>query len=1466
MLSILLLLAASFIVLQFPVVQTSLAKALSKYATETVGTKIAIDKVNIRFFDRVILEGLYVEDLHRDTMLYLDKVEANFDDIYLDAKHIDFDRVSVQNGQFNVKQYWNEDDLTIQFLIDILDPPRDPNDTTRSSPSKIFFWKAELDNIDFTYEFRDSIKKPVQGMDYDHLKIRDIKAQLDLFTIINDSLSGKIRSMTCREASGFGLKQFSSDFIISYNAMEFANLKVKSDKSSLEGKIRFDYSSYADLSDFIDSVDIQGKIKTSKINLNELQVFSEELNGLNLDVQFAGNLKGKINNLKAKNAMLEWGSASKIVGDMHFIGLPDTDSMYYSLKLNQFRTEASDIALIPAYPFHTKQKLEIPKEIYTLSTIDFRGKVSGTLDNSSLEGEIESSIGKLIADINLRYDSELKDYRYDGYVSTESLELGKIIRVNPQIGFVKGNALIHGQSFDRNKVEAFLSGEIGYMDLGGYRVQNIKASGEIARNVYNGKFNIADPNLRVSFNGFADLSKSNAKFDFSSSIDRINLNALGFTKRDSALVISTEIATEFTGNSIDNLNGQIELLASKISYGNQQYFVDDLLLEAEGSIFDREIKLYSDMFDMDVKGAFRLEELQAGITDVLNSFLPKFSLIPDAKKESDFVQNFRFNVKIKHPELLQSLFFPEFDFLPGSTVTGRFDAQRQFVDIQANGPRWIVSGIEFIKPQIRAKAENHVLGIDFNSASVNLSDSLAVKHVSLHSSAISDSMDVSLDWASRSDLREADAQLNTRIWFIDDVIQMNILPSIILVGDSLWQVNEDNYIAYEKGIWEIENLSFVHNNEFLRADGKISKDPKHEIDINLDKFSLNNVNPFISDNDIRLDGLVNGVVSFSNLFEKPLFTSNLELNGIRVNKDFIGDGSLVSRWDPEEKKISLNGFVGTKEFKKIDFQGNVYTAKKENNLDLFCKIRNLKLELIKPYVSDLFSNVTGLLDGDIHITGSPEKPVADGELSFDKRTFVTVDVLNTRYQVLDKIQFRKNLISSKTLYLKDINQNIARCDVKVTHDYFKNFNLDIRINFEKMQTLNTNENQSDLFFGTAFASGNFRAYGPIDNIVMDINARTERGTVFNLPLSGTSDVNEQNYVTFQSVAGAKTSEKRTKTRKIEAKGYELNFNLEVTPEAEARLLFDPKVGDIISGNGNANLRLVVTEAGEFNVFGEYQIDKGEYLFTLQNIINKKFLVQKGGLISFKGDPYDADINLTAVYRVRTPLYQLVKNIDSTAAVKRPIDVDATMMLTDKLMKPRISFDILLPNSDDQTRNLLKSQIVNEDDLNRQVFSLVVFRSFMPSQNGVATVAPIGNVGSNVSELLSSQLSNMLSQLSSDVNLGVNYVQGGTGIGDQVNVNLSTQLFNDRVLIDGSLGTTTAGNTNSINNTTGMVGEFNIEIKITEDGAVRIKAFNRSNQYLLITNDVPYTQGVGVFYRREFDEWKEFRGKSKRNVL
>jgi hypothetical protein len=1446
---------------QSPAFQTWAAKEAAQRISKAIGAKVEIRKVKIRFFDRALIEGFYVEDLHKDTMLYVDKIEANFDDVYLNASHFDFDHVKLSDGQFNIRQFWNEDDLNIQFILDILDPPRKPGDTSHSVPPELFFWKAELENIDFTYEFRDSIPDTVFGMNYDHLRFTNINARIDRFLIINDSLSGEIRNMRCKESSGFEVQELRSDFIVSYNTMEFANLTAKTPKSELNGKVRFDYSSYDDLTEFIDSVQIRSKIRSSKVNLDELAVFSEELKGLDLDLNLAGNIKGTVGNLRGRNMTIEFGKQSRMLGNFHFIGLPETDSLYYSLQMSELRTFAPDLALIKTYPFQTGKPLEIPQEVVELGLMTYKGKLSGTLDNVSAEGELETAVGNVTAEINLRYNNEIQDYYYEGFVSTPSFDLGKIIHSNPALGVISGDAIIHGESFDPDLLVATIDGTINSFSISGYAYQNITLSGDVARNVYNGKLKVNDPNLRLDFQGLADFSKLNSKFDFSASVDRLDLSALKLIKRDSSFIISTEIVSNFTGNNLDNLYGQIELMNSIMTYGSQRFRMEDLLLEASGSPYNREIRLFSDMADAQISGAFRLAAMPGEISDVLNTFLPSFTRIIKTETPIDFNENFNFSANIKDISLLQELFFPDLEFQKGTQISGRFDSGRRLIKVDVDAPLFIASGIRFNQVKTMAVADNGRLSISVSSPEMNISDSVSIRHVNLQGDILTDSMGIKLGWASKSTLLESDAELNAKAIFKGNDIRINLLPSLLLVGDTIWQVNEGNTLTISKGVVDIENMAFSHGAEFVRVDGKISNNPNDEVDVVLDNFSLQNLNPFISGSDIELAGSTKGIISFSEIGKQVLFKSNLEFKGIQVNKDFIGDGNVISKWDTENKRVLLDGFLGTKEFRKLSFTGHFSPDKKENNIDLKCEIRNLRLELFKPYVKDIFSDISGLLDGDLHLTGSLEKPVVNGELSFDKRTFVTVDILNTRYQVLDKVQIRKNLISTKTLMLRDVNQNLARCDIKISHDYFKDFILDIRIDANKLQALNTNETQSDLFFGTGYITGNFRAYGPIDNIVMDINAKTEKGTVFNLPLSGTSDVSQKDFIVFES-ASQKAGNVKQKKKKVESRGYELNFNLEVTPEAEARLLFDPKIGDVISGNGSANLRLEVTEAGDFNVYGDYFIERGDYLFTLQTIINKKFSVQKGGVISFRGDPYNADINLSAAYRVRTPLFQLVKNIDSTAAVKRPIDVDALMKLSDKLMQPTVKFDILLPNADEQTRNLLKSQIGNEDDLNRQVFSLVVFGRFLPSQDIAASGSSIGNVGSNVSELLTNQLNNMLSQLSKDINIGVNYAQGDVTSTDQVNVNISTAIFNDRVQIDGSLGNAGITPSANLNNTSNLVGEFNIEIKVSADGNVRIKVFNRSNQYLLVTNDVPYTQGVGVFYRREFDEIKELKRKKK----
>ncbi len=1449
------------VIAQIPAFQTWAARKVALRMSEAIGARVDIQKLRIRFFDHVSLEGFYVEDLHKDTLLYVEELRANFDDVYLNATHFDFDRVLIRNGQFNVRQFWNEDDLNIQFLLDILDPPRQPGDTSHSVPPELFFWRTDVENLDFTYEYRDTIPDTGFGMNYDHLRIRDIHARIDRFLIINDSLSGEIRNFRCYEPSGFAIQQLKTDFIVSYTTIELANMKLKTPRSSMEGKVRFDYSSYDDLASFIDSVQIRGKIKQSKVNLDELAVFSEELRGLDLNVQVSGNVVGTIDNLRGRGVSLELGRHTRLNGNFQFQGLPDVDSTYFTFNLKELRSSAEDLRLIPAYPFYRGDSLKIPREIDKLGLITYRGKLGGTLDNVSAEGHWFTDPGEVIADLNLRYDNEISDYRYEGFVSTPGFNLNALVPTKPAVGVLVGDAIIQGESFNPDRLIASLDGSIQSIDLAGYAYRNLKFVGEVAKNVYNGNLQVNDPNLILSFQGLADFSKLNSRFDFSASLDKLNLTALKLLKRDSAFIVSTEVVSNFTGNSIDNLFGQIELSNTLFKYGSQRYRMEDLLLEASGNPYDRLISLTSDMADVQVEGSFRLATMPGAISDVLNSFLPSFTLIGTGQSQDPFHQNFRYSATIKDISLLEELFFPDLSFRKTTTINGRFDSARRLLNAQIDAPEFNAYGITFNQLKTSAVAENNQLQIDAASPVVNITDSVRVRHVHLSSNAVTDNLGLSLEWASKDNLQAADAQLNANALFQGESISLRLLPSILLVGDSLWQVNEENKLTYSGGKLDIDNLSFIHNTEFVRVDGVLSSNPSDEVDVVLDNFQLSNLNPFIAESDLSLGGTARGIITLSDLTRQLLFTSNLDLKGIKVNNDAIGDGALISEWDPDGKRVLLEGFLGTTDFKKLSFDGHFSPAKKENNLDFDIAIRNLRLELLKPYVDDLFSQVSGLLDGDLHLSGSPDKPVLDGELSFDKRTFLTVDLLNTRYQLMDKVYFRKNLIYSKSLKLRDARQSTARCELTVKHNYFKDFDLDVLINAQNLQALNTVEGQSDLFFGTAYATGTFRAYGKLDNIKMDINAKTEKGTVFNLPLSGAGDVSQQDFIVFETTE-TKAAESAKLQKKTESKGYELNFNLEITPDAEARLLFDPKVGDVISGNGSANLQLEVTEAGEFNIYGDYQIEKGEYLFTLQNIINKKFMVRKGGQIRFRGDPYDADIDLAAIYRVRTSLFNLVRNIDSSAAVKRPIDVDATMYLSDKLMKPTIKFDIQLPNADDQMRNLLKSQIVSEDDLNRQVFALVLFRGFLPSFQGATD---IGSVSNNGFELVSSQLSNMLSQFSKDINIGVNYNQGDGIAGDQVNFDFSTQLFNDRVTVDGSVGTMGGATTaNTTKNTTNMVGEFNIEVKVTPDGAIRIKVFNRSNQYLLVTNDVPYTQGVGVFYRREFDTIEELRPKKKRD--
>ncbi len=515
-----------------------------------------------------------------------------------------------------------------------------------------------------------------------------------------------------------------------------------------------------------------------------------------------------------------------------------------------------------------------------------------------------------------------------------------------------------------------------------------------------------------------------------------------------------------------------------------------------------------------------------------------------------------------------------------------------------------------------------------------------------------------------------------------------------------------------------------------------------------------------------------------------------------------------------------------------------------------------------------FSEIEGSFNGDVEIKGDIELPELEGKLRLTNSKF-KVDYLNTFYTINDEIIIEPDFFGFNLIKIVDEKGNSAIATGTAFHEKYENFSLDIGLEMKNFMALNTTAVDNDMYYGKANISGLANISGFANNLIFDLNVTTDKNTRLNIPLSGESEVYSSNFLTFIEKDRVY---KVNSDYEVNLDGITMNFDLSVTPDAEVRLIFDEQIGDVIKGRGSGNLKMQITTLGDFEMFGQYVIDEGDYLFTLQNLINKKFVLQKGGVITWNGDPFEANMDLSAIYKLRSSLYDILPD-DSTGNYRKRVPVSLKLNMEGKLMNPEIDFDIKLPTADDATQQRLNSILyvnsaeVNKQEMNKQVFSLLILNRFA-TPSGLGQDYQHANVGAtSSSEFLSNQLSNWLSRLSDDVNVGVNYRPGDELSSDEYELALSTQIFNDRVLLDGNVGYS-SNNYQYANNqsASGLIGEFSVEYKISQDGRFRVRGFNRSNNNSLLQLNSPYTQGVGLFYREEFDTIDELLEKYKKLIF
>ena len=544
-------------------------------------------------------------------------------------------------------------------------------------------------------------------------------------------------------------------------------------------------------------------------------------------------------------------------------------------------------------------------------------------------------------------------------------------------------------------------------------------------------------------------------------------------------------------------------------------------------------------------------------------------------------------------------------------------------------------------------------------------------------------------------------------------------------------------------------------------------------------------------------------------------------------------------------------------------------------VDFDIYLNDFELWSLSPYAEGMVSDLAGTGNVNLTLDGTLNEPELNGTIDFVEGA-ATFSMLKTRYILNDRIRIYNNNFYLEDFDVFDVSGNRARINGTISNTHLKNFYTNINIDANNLLCMNTRSHDNEVFYGTVYATGNLGISGRPKAMKLNIDVTTERNTAIYLPLYNASEVQTSDFITF--IQEEELIEEQFSDQMQTIRGLEMELEVDITPDAVVQLIFDPKVGDIIETSGRGNLRILLDQANGFRMFGDVELMRGDYLFTLQNVINKRFQIKPGGKINFNGSPTNATIDLNAVYNTRAAPYNLYPGSGSEApeALKKRIPVDCHLFLEGELQTPTISTGIELPTADPQTRDLLENSTSTEEELMKQFLSLLVINNFYSiSGLGVQDVGTMNSsfAGVTASELLSNQLSNWLSQISDDFDIGVNYRPGDQISSDEVEVALSTQLLNDRIIISGNVdvGGQEMNPSTEASNNPYIVGDFDVEFKVTDN--VSVIAFNKARDELLFET-APYKQGVGISYREEFDDFRQLmlryregltnRKKKKRN--
>ena len=1428
------------VMVHIPYVQQSLASGVASVISSKLNTRVEIGRVDLGFLNRLVIDNTTIYDQGGKPMVRAARLAVRIDLLQLVEGRIRISSAQVFSTHFTLYRANAASAPNFQFALDAL---ASKDSTKAKTPLDLSVNSFIMRHCSVKYDQLDRPHTPGR-FNPAHLHITNIGTYIRLNALTDDSLNVALNTLSATEQSGVKVDAMSLSLVAGGSECRLRDLSLRLPHSHIAiADITARYRRLADGKVDMGSLRYSALVKSASITPSDLSPVVPQLadyrNPLQLRLSASGTAKRvNVNRLQITSPSGELSASAD--------GWYEASKPHASWSVN-------------IHDLHSSLKILQP-----LSYVGLRGSASCTTSGViTTAAVVNTDAGS--ADVNMTLSA---NRHFSGTLAASDIALGTLLN-DSRLGDVSASLSLSGSLPKGKRPTVTAEGEVSKFAYNGYTYSNININGSYADNTVKGSLIIDDPNISLVAQGeYADLGKGK-QLVVEAQLDHFRPSVTRLTDKWGDAVFSSSITADLQASGVNDSKGVVTIGHFRMQSSSDTCTINNLQVRGGFDSHEHYLVMESDFGYAMLTGHFNYSSLVSSVTSQIGRHIP---VIAPKNKDYEGDNNFTLIAHLNSTKWMRPLLGVPLDIRrPLLLRTNVSDASKSMV-VECEAPLFIYDGATFSHANVNL--HSHADSLICSAEVKKHQDNGDILDLSTHCNAADNLVDMSLGWLNEGKSRGC---LNATSSFGKNsqgvtYAHVVVKPSDLTIGDKTWLVKSSD-IHYTPKHIDIREFTIAHDRQHIIVNGTASASKSDSLHIDLNGIDVRYVLDLVNFHSVDFDGSASGKALIVAPFGDMSAHADLTVRDFLFERGRMGVLSANVNWNKQESQIDIDAIANDGDDARTIIKG--YVSPKRDYIDLGIQADSTHIDFMHSFTESFISEIDGRAVGKVRLAGPLSTINLTGQLVVNGSAMISP--LNCRYTLdNDTVTLVPDEIELKNAVIRDAYGNAGYVNGFIHHKHLTRLSYDLEVAADNLLAYDFRDFGNDTFYGTVFADGTVGIHGRSGYLRMDIDVTPRHGSTFVYNASTNDQISNQEFIKWNDVTSLipnfSPSLNNSSSSLIpnssslipnSSSDMFINFNINCTPEATIRLLMDSRTNDYITMQGNGMLRATYYNKGAFNLFGTYTLAHGTYGITIQNIIKKNFTFREGGTFVFGGNPYDATLNLQAIHTVNG--VSLADLNVGNSFTNNTIKVNCLMNIGGIARNPQVSFDLDMPTVSSDEKQMIRSVLNSEDELNQQVVYLLGIGRFYPTGTNNSASREQSETSLAMQSLLSGTISSQISSVLNTVikndnwNFGANISTGDEGWNNaEYEGTVNGRLLNNRLLINGQFGY--RDNVNTAN--TNFIGDFDIRYLLMPNGNLALKVYNQTNDRYFTKSSLN-TQGVGIIMKKDFRSIIDLFGKKKK---